>query len=134
MADFERLPPQIRKAVQDNMSEDEQIKMCFVAGSSMFASKDYVVITSRRALVMDERTIGCLGRSYVNIKENVPIDQITSVDISRTFMNKVLGHSNMGLQIEGYKYLINSGNKKEIEAAAELITDLAHLPPESIKR
>jgi hypothetical protein len=127
MADFERLPVQIRRAVQENISQDEQIKMCFVAGSSMFSSKDYVVVTSRRALVMDERTIGCLGRSYVNIKENVPIDQITSVDISRTFINRLLGQSSMGLQVEGYKYLINNGSKKEIEAAAELISDLAHL-------
>ena len=124
MAVFERLPVQIRKSVQENISQDEQIEMCFVAGSSLFASKDYVVITSRRALVMDERTIGCLGRSYVNIKENIPIDQITSIEISRTFMDKLLGQSSMRLQIEGYIYLINKGSKKDIEAAAELIADL----------
>ena len=127
MAVFEYLPAQIRKAVQENISQDEQIRMCFVAGLSLFSSKDYVVITSRRVLVMDERTIGCLGRSYVNIKENVPIDQITSVDISKTFMNRLLQQSTMGLQVEGYRYLINNGNKREIEAAAELINDLAHL-------
>lgn len=127
MAVFERLPEQIRRAVQQNMSENEQVKMCFVAGSLLFSSKDYVVITSRRVLVMDERTMGTLGRAYVNIKENVPIDQITSVDISRTFMNRLLGQSNMGLQVEQYKYLINNGSKREIAAAAELIADLAHL-------
>lgn len=127
MAVFEYLPAQIRKAVQENISQDEQIRMCFVAGLSLFSSRDYVVITSRRVLVMDERTIGCLGRSYVNIKENVPIDRITSVDISKTFMNRLLQQSTMGLQVEGYRYLINNGNKKEVEAAAELISDLAHL-------
>ena len=126
MAVFEHLPMQIRRAARENISQDEQIKMCFVAGLSLFSSKDYVVITSRRVLVMDERTIGCLGRAYVNIKENVPIDQITSVDVSKTFMNRLLRQSSMGLQIEGYKYLINNGNKREIEAAAELIIDLAH--------
>jgi len=127
VAVFEYLPAQIRKAVQENISQDEQIRMCFVAGLSLFSSRDYVVITSRRVLVMDERTIGCLGRSYVNIKENVPIDRITSVDISKTFMNRLLQQSTMGLQVEGYRYLINNGNKKEVEAAAELISDLAHL-------
>jgi hypothetical protein len=132
MAVFEYLPVQIRRAVQENISQDEQIKMCFVAGLSLFSSKDYVVITSRRVLVMDERTIGCLGRSYVNVKENVPIDQITSVDISKTFMNKLLRQSNMGLQVEGYKYLINNGNKREIEAAVELISHLAHLTTEKV--
>jgi hypothetical protein len=127
MAVFERLPAQIRRAVEERISQDEEIKMCFLGGSSLFASRDYVVITSRRALVMDERTIGCLGRSYVNIKEDVPIDQISEVEITRTFMNKLLGQSSMGLQIEGYKYLINNGDKKEIQAAADLISSLAHL-------
>ena len=130
MAVFEYLPAQIRRTVKENISQDEQVKMCFVAGSSLFSSKDYVVITSRRVLVMDERTIGCLGRSYVNIRENIPIDQITSVDISRSFVNKLLWQSNMGLQVERYRYLINSGSKKEIEAAAELINGLAHLTAE----
>jgi hypothetical protein len=127
MAVFERLPAQIRRVVEENMLQDEQIKMCLIAGSSMFSSRDYVVITSRRVLVMDERTLGCLGRSYVNLRENVPIDQITQVDITRTFANKLLGRSSMGLQIERYKYLINNGDKKEIEAAAKLVSDLAHL-------
>ena len=132
MAVFEYLPAQIRRTVKENISQDEQVKMCFVAGSSLFSSKDYVVITSRRVLVMDERTIGCLGRSYVNIRENIPIDQITSVDISRSFMNKLLWQSNMGLQVERYRYLINSGSKKEIEAAAELINGLAHLTAKKV--
>ncbi len=127
MAVFEYLPVQIRKAGLENMSQDEQVEMCFLAGSSMFSSRDYVVITSRRVMVMDERTIGCLGRAYVNVRENVLIDQITSVDISRTFMNKMLGQASMGLQADRYKYLIKNGSRKEIEAAAELITDLAHL-------
>jgi len=127
VAVFEYLPMQIRKVVQENISQDEQVEMCFLAGSSMFSSRDYVVITSRRVMVMDERTIGCLGRAYVNVRENVLIDQITSVDISRTFMSKLLGQANMGLQADRYKYLIKNGNRKEIEAAAELIADLAHL-------
>ena len=131
MAEYGQLPVQIRKAVEQNISQDEQIKMCFVAGNSLFSSIDYVVISSKRVLVMDERTIGCLGRSYVNIKENVTIDQITEVDISRTFMNRILGQSSMGMQVDRYKYLINNGSKKEIAAAAELITSLAHLPPDS---
>ncbi len=127
MAVFEHLPAQIRKTAQENMSQDEEIKMCLVAGSSLSSNRDYVVITSQRVLVMDERIIGNFGTAYVNVKEDVPIDQITSVDISRTFMNKLLGQSSMGMQIERYKYLINNGNKKEIQVAAELVTDLAHL-------
>ena len=131
MAVFEHLPERIRKTAQENISQDEQIRMCLVAGSSLASSRDYVVITTQRVLVLDERTMGTLGKTYVNVKENVPIDQITEVDISRTFMNKLLGQSSMGMQTEGYKYLINDGNKKEIQAAAELVTELAHLTAES---
>lgn len=131
MVVFERLPERIRKTAQENISQDEQIKMCLVAGSPMSSSRDYVVITAQRVLVMDERTMGTLGTSYVNVKENVPIDEITAVDISRTFMNKLLGQSSMGMQVDRYKYLINNGDKKEIQAAAELVTDLAHLTAES---
>jgi len=127
MAIFEYLPEQIQNVVKENLQPDEQIRMCFLAGISLFSSRDYVIITSRRVLVIDERTIGCLGRSYVNIKENVPIDQITSIEISRTFMNRLLGQSNMGLQVERYKYLIKSGNSREIKTAARLIGDLAQL-------
>lgn len=127
MVVFSELPAQIRKAVQGNILPDEQIKMCFLAGSLLFSSKDYVVITSRRVLVMNERTIGALGKAYVNVKENVPIDEITEVDISRTFMSKMLGQASMGMQIDGYKYLIKDGSRKEIEAAAELVNNLSHL-------
>lgn len=127
MAVFERLPEQIQKAARERISSDEQVRMCFLAGSSLFASRDYVVITSRRILVMDERTIGCLGRMYVNVRDDIPIDEIKLIDIKRTFMNKLLGQSSMGLQIDRYKYLINNGSKKEIETAAKLIADLAGL-------
>ena len=76
MAVFEHLPERIRKTAQENISQDESIKMCLVSGSSLAANRDYVVITSRRVLVMDERNIGTLGKTYINVKENVPIDQI----------------------------------------------------------
>jgi len=127
MAVFEYFPAQIRKTVQENISQDEQITMCLVTGSSLSSNRDYVVITSRRVLVMDERTIGTFGTTYVNVKENVPIDQIVSVDVSRTFRNKLLGQSSMAMHADKYTYLVNNGSKKEIEAAAELIADLAHL-------
>ncbi len=130
MADFEQLPERIRKTVRENISQDEQIKMCLVAGSSLASTRDYVVITSQRVLVMDERTLGSLGKTYINVKENVPVDQISSVDISRTFRNKLLGSSSMGMQVEQYTYLVNDGSRKEIEAAAELIASLAHLAGE----
>jgi len=128
MAVFERLPDNIRKAALDKMSQDEKVKMCFIAGSSLASNRDYVIITSKRVLVLDERVLGSLGKSYVNVRDDILLDKILSVDINRTFMNKLLGYSNMGLQVEKYKYLINNGSKKEIQAAAKLIEELANLP------
>ena len=124
MAVFERLPDRIRKAVQDRILQNEEVKMCFLAGSSLDSSKDYVIITSQRVLVIDERILGSLGSSYVNIRDDISIDKITSIDITRTFKNKLLGQSSMGLQVDKYKYLINDGGKKEIELAVKLINDI----------
>ena len=42
-------------------------------------------------------------------------------------MSKMLGQASMGMQIDGYKYLIKDGSRKEIEAAAELVNNLSHL-------
>ena len=90
----------------------------------MFSSKDYVVISSKRVLVIDERVLGYLGKSYVNVKENVLIEQIISIDIIRSFMNKLLGQASMGLQVDRYKYLINNGGSGEIKKAAKLIGEI----------
>jgi hypothetical protein len=128
MAVFERLPERIRKTIQDRISQDEDIKMCFLAGSSLVSSRDYVIITSQRILVIDERPMGSLGTSYVNVRDDIPIDEIISIDITRSLKNKLFGQSSMGLQVDKYEYLINDGSKKEIQAAADLINDLAHLP------
>jgi len=124
MAEFQQLPEHIRKAVIEHTSPDEQVRMCFVAGLSMFSSKDYVIITSKRVLVIDERYLGYLGKSYVNIKENVPIEEIVSIEIIKSFTNKILGQASMGLQVDRYKYLINNGGSGEIKKAAKLIGEI----------
>jgi len=124
MAEFQHLPEHIRNAVLENISPDEKVRMCLVAGLSMFSSKDYVVITSKRVLVIDERVLGYLGKSYVNIKENVPIEQVISIEIIRSFTSKLLGQASMGLQVDRYKYLINNGSLSEIKKAAKLIGEI----------
>lgn len=125
MAIFEYLPEQIKKAVLGHISKDEQIKMCFIAGSSLISDKDYVVITNKRVMVMDERNLGYLGKSYVNIKEDVSIDQITSIEVSSTFRNKLFRQLNMNLQVDRYTYLIRNGDMNEIKEAVALIKGLA---------
>ncbi len=125
MAIFEYLPEQIQKAVLGHISKEEQIRMCFIANSSLISDRDYVVITDKRVMVMDERNLGYLGKSYVNIKEDVQIDQITSIEVSSTFKNKLFRQLNMSLHIDRYTYLIKNGDVKEIKEAVNLIKGLS---------
>ena len=124
MAEFEYFPQHIRKKIVEHISQDEKIKMCFIAGSSLAFNKDFVVITSKRVLVVDERTMGSLGKLYVNIKEDVLIEDIESIEIYRSPMNRLIGQASMGLKVDRYKYLINNGNAGEIKKAIQLISEI----------
>ncbi|MEK7398935.1 MAG: hypothetical protein AAB116_18530 [Candidatus Poribacteria bacterium] len=124
MAEFEYFPQHIRKKIVEHISQDEKIKMCFIAGSSLAFNKDFVVITSKRVLVVDERTMGSLGKLYVNIKEDVPIEDIESIEIYRSPMDRLIGQASMGLKVDRYKYLINNGNAGEIKKAIQLISEI----------
>lgn len=124
MAEFEYFPQHIRKKIVEHISQDEKIKMCFIAGSSLAFNKDFVVITSKRVLVVDERTMGSLGKLYVNIKEDVLIEDIESIEIYRSPMDRLIGQASMGLKVDRYKYLINNGNAGEIKKAIQLISEI----------
>lgn len=124
MAEFECFPEHIRKAVLEHISPDESIEMCFIAGSSLSFNKDFVIITSKRVMVIDERTMGYLGKLYVNIKENVPIENIESIEIYKSPINKLFGQASMGLKVDRYTYLINNGSAGEISKAVNLINEI----------
>lgn len=124
MAEFECFPENIRKAVLERISSDEVVEMCFIAGSSLSFSKDFVVITSKRVMVIDERTMGYLGKLYVNIKENVPIESIESIEIYKSLKNRLLGQASIGLKVDRYTYLINNGSVGDINKAVKLIDEI----------
>lgn len=124
MAEFECFPEHIRKAVLEHILPDENVEMCFIAGSSLSFSKDFVIITSKRVMVVDERTMGYLGKLYVNIKENVLIENIESIEIYKSPINRLFGQASMGLKVDRYKYLINNGSAGEINKAFKLINEI----------
>jgi hypothetical protein len=123
MAQFELLPTDIQAAVKAHIIPDEKIKMCFLAGS-VFLGPEYVVITSRRIIVMNVRNIGSLSESYVNVRCDVPFTDITKINTDRSFKNKLLGQTNISIQINGYEYLINNANRREANQALELLSSL----------
>jgi len=121
MKEYQNLPQNIKDAVESHLSEEEEIQVFFLAGKPMFSSPDYVFITNKRVLMLDIRTIGHLTVSYVNVKSDLPFSKIKSVELNRTFKNKLVGEANLGIDIEGYRYLINGANYKVAKKALELI-------------
>ncbi|HGE73217.1 TPA: hypothetical protein ENX78_20470 [Candidatus Poribacteria bacterium] len=124
MAEFEYFPEHIRKTVLEHITPDEKIEMCFIAGSSISFSKDFVIITSKRVMVVDERTMGYLGKLYVNIKENVLIEDIESIKIYKSPINRLFRQASIGLKVDRYEYLINNGSAGEINKAVKLINEI----------
>lgn len=124
MAQFERLPSEIQETVKAHLLADEEIKMCFLAGSSVSLGPDYVIITSKRILVLNIRSLGSLNTSYVNVRCDVPLANIAKIDIARSIRNKLFGQTNIGIQIDGYKYLINNVSNRDAKQAVELLSSL----------
>jgi hypothetical protein len=123
MAQFELLPIEIQKTVRIHLLADEDIKMCFLAGS-VFLGPDYVVITSKRIIVLNVSNIGSLSQSYVNVRCNVPFTSITKIDTNRSFKDKILGQTNIRIQINGFQHLISKANNREASQAIELLYSL----------
>lgn len=122
MKEFRHLPQNIKEAVITRMDKDEEIKLFFLAGKQMFSSPDYVFITNKRVVIIDVRTIGHLTQSYVNIRANLLFSEIKSVEMNRTFKNKLFRQANLVIDIDGYKYLINGANYKVAQKALKLIS------------
>jgi hypothetical protein len=123
MAQFELLPTEIQKTVKTHLLTDEKIEMCFLAGS-VFLEPEYVVITSKRIIVLDVRNIGSLSQCYVNVRCDVPFTNIIKIDTNRSFKNKLLGQANISIQINGYEHLINNISTREANRAVELLSSL----------
>jgi hypothetical protein len=123
MAQFELLPEEIQKSVKAHLLAGENVKMCFLAGS-VFLGPEYVVITSKRIIVLNVRSIGTLSQSYVNVRCDIPFAKITKINTNRSFKNKLLGQTNISIRVNGYEHFINNTNKREASRAVELLFSL----------
>ena len=97
--------------------------MCFLAGAVLLGP-EYVVITSKRIIMLDVRNIGSLSQSYVNVKFDAPFSSITKIDTNRSFKNKLLGQTNISIKINASKHLINNVSNQEANRAVELLSSL----------
>ena len=121
MADFHRLPYRIQEATQAELSADEQVRLCTL-GRSNLLNPDFVVITSDRVLVLEERRMGSLSASYINIRCNLSFTQITGVKLDQSLKHRIFGQAALEITVNGDKHLINNISYRDAKHAMALIS------------
>ena len=120
MADFHRLPFRIQETTQAQLSTDEQIRLCTLGRSSLL-TPDFVVITSDRVLVLEERQMGSLSASYINIRCNLLFAQITGVKLDQSLKHRIFGQAALEITVNGDKHLIDNISYRDAKRAMTLI-------------
>ena len=121
MADFHRLPFRIQETTQDHLGADEQIRLCTLGRSSLL-NPDFVVITSERVLVLEERQMGSMSASYINIRCNLSLSQITAVKLNQSFKHRIFGQAALEITVNGDRHLINNISCRDAKRAMTLIS------------
>ena len=122
MADFANMPPRIQKIVQAQICEDEHIRLC-VLGRSNLLRPDYVFITSRRVLVLDERYIGSFTVSYANVRCNLLFTEIRGVKLIRDFKHRLLRQARLEINIVRNVHWIDNINVRSAQCAYACIAE-----------
>ena len=120
MAEFQNLPSRIQNTAQSQLTSNEHIKLCML-GRSELLSPDFVFVTSHRVLVLDERRMGSLEVSYVNIRCNLPFIDIKQVELTRQLKHWMFGQACLELEMGRNRYLINNLSYREAKRALEFI-------------
>lgn len=121
MADFHRLPFRIQETTQDQLGADEQVMLCTLGRSSLL-NPDFVVITSDRVLVLEERQMGSMSASYINIRCNLSLAQITGVKLDQSFRHRIFGQAALEITVNGDKHLIDNISYRDAKYAIALIS------------
>ena len=121
MADFHRLPFRIQETTQAQLNADEQIRLCTLGRSSLL-NPDFVVITSDRVLVLEERQMGSMSASYINIRCNVSFSQITAIELNQSLKHRIFGQAALEITVNGDKHLINNISYRDAKRAMTLIS------------
>ena len=122
MAELANMPLRIQKIVQSHIGEDEHVYLC-VLGRSSLLRPDYVFITSRRVLVLDERYIGILAVSYANVRCNLLFTEIREVKLIRDFKHRLLRQAKLEISIVRNVHWIDNINLRSAQCAYACITE-----------
>ena len=122
MAEFANMPPRIQKTVKAHICEDEEVCLCLLGRSSVLRL-DFVFITTRRMLVLDERYIGSLAVSYANIRCNLLFTEIRDVKLVRQFRHRLLSQARLEISVLRNVHWIDNINFRSARRAYIYITD-----------
>ncbi len=122
MAEFTNMPPRFQKIVRAHIGEDEDVCLC-ILGRSDLLRPDFVFITTRRVLVLDERYIGSLAVSYANIRCNLLFTEIRDVKLVRQFRHRLLSQARLEISVLRNVHWIDNINFRSARRAYIYITD-----------
>ena len=122
MAEFVNMPPRIQKTVRAHIDEDEEVCLCILGRSSLLRP-DFVFITTRRVLVLDERYIGSLAVSYANIRCNLLFTEIQDVKLVRQLRHRLLSQARLEISVIRNVHWIDNINFRSARCAYVCITE-----------
>lgn len=122
MAELENMPPRIQKLVCAQLRNDEHIRLCLL-GRSALLRPDFVFITSRRVLVVDERYMGILAISYVNVRCNVLFAEIRDVKLVRHLKHRLLCQARLEISVVRNVHWVDNINLRSAQRAYALIAE-----------
>ncbi len=122
MVDFENLPARIQQVAKAEFQTHEKICLC-VLGRSSLLRPDFVLITSLRVLVLDEKFIGSLAISYANIRCNLFFNDIRSVKLARPLKHRLLGQARLEIYVKRNIYWVDNMSFREAMHAHQFISE-----------
>lgn len=122
MADFENLPNRIQRIAEAELQPSEEICLC-VIGRSVLLRPDFVLITSQRVLVLDERYLGSLSISYANVRCNVFYSDISTVKLARLFKHRLFGQARLEINVKRNVHWIDNLSYREARKILLFITE-----------
>ena len=122
MAELANMPPRIQKIVQAHLGADEHVRLC-VLGRSNLLRPDFVFITTRRVLVLDERYIGGLTVSYANVRCNLLFRDIRDVKLIRHFRHRLLRQAKLEISVARNVHWIDNINFRSAQRAYACIIE-----------
>ena len=104
---LENLPRRIQALVRAELVPGERVSF-FTLGRSTLLSPDFVVVTTHRILVLDERQIGSLNVSYANVRCNLLFTEIKNVRLVRGLGHRVFGQARLEIQVTRHVHWLDN--------------------------